>query len=632
MKPQINGREVPPNFKYELDLHLFRSFTWKERLTLALFGMNVLVKVKVLTEHKCGRFTEQFSTIDLTDLTEPPEIPPVAGEVLPEHIQIPIRPWAMHSILLAFLLCGASAAECDIQPLASDCWPGMPAPTNQTYVTKMLATYKEGGYDWRISARFGAYTRGGDYLNASEAWGNSSAVYDTNGVKIVLMSGVWQYNPITIGVECLWQHSAWLKTGASNNLAKFKANCDYLRSVQWTNGAIPIPFDFPSGLFGANMQTSYQPTTLSSNWVSGMAQGLAISAWTRAYRVFDDTNYLESARSSYEFMMTPAAEGGCLGNLEDLHPSLSRFEMIQEYPFSPDAYVLNGSVFAMLGVYDYSEFEPEATCAFRKLLSTIRAILPYFWMDGATTYGLEHVVYGAPNLVAHKFHLNTALVWALDSIRPCDDLKRAWQTWASGLTQPLGNSRLTVVTNGLGSATLGWAAESYAGRIELTPAAELTHLPMVGGDPVDFEATLALPIMNREFRDGGFESWVSSTNLSTWNEMVTGGSVCKSTDAADGLYSAKIISTGPGQTGVRWFGLNSGTWYYVDFQAKGTGKLYVHLSTSRTSVAEFQLTPEWKRYKVLSQMGPNSTSFSISAAQSGVQAWVDNVTIWSVGR
>lgn len=91
MKPQINWREVPPNFKYELSIDLLKRFSWRERLSIALFGLNALVKVKVLTEHKCGRFTERQSTIELTALVEPPEPPPVEGDILPEHIQIPVR-------------------------------------------------------------------------------------------------------------------------------------------------------------------------------------------------------------------------------------------------------------------------------------------------------------------------------------------------------------------------------------------------------------------------------------------------------------------------------------------------------------------------------------------------------------
>lgn len=80
------GRVLPPNFKYVLEQDSLRRLTWRERVTLLLFGMNILVKVKVLTEHKVGRYDVTKTELMLTHLEEPPQ---PEGDFLPEYIQIP---------------------------------------------------------------------------------------------------------------------------------------------------------------------------------------------------------------------------------------------------------------------------------------------------------------------------------------------------------------------------------------------------------------------------------------------------------------------------------------------------------------------------------------------------------------
>ncbi|MFP4458261.1 MAG: D-glucuronyl C5-epimerase family protein [Candidatus Zixiibacteriota bacterium] len=95
----------------------------------------------------------------------------------------------------------------------------------------------------------------------------------------------------------------------------------------------------------------YRPKyNLESPWKSAMANGEMISFLLRAYEIENNDSYLETARKALEIMEIPVEDGGVVGKFPDGSPTL------EEYPSIPYSNVLNGMIFAILGIYDYSVF------------------------------------------------------------------------------------------------------------------------------------------------------------------------------------------------------------------------------------------------------------------------------------
>ncbi len=86
---------------------------------------------------------------------------------------------------------------------------------------------------------------------------------------------------------------------------------------------------------------------LESGWISGMYQGQAMSLYLRyGQLVGEEKKYLEKANKIYNFFDTPFENGG-----------VKRFDKqgllwFEEYPSSEPSFVLNGFIYAFLGIYD----------------------------------------------------------------------------------------------------------------------------------------------------------------------------------------------------------------------------------------------------------------------------------------
>lgn len=78
-----------------------------------------------------------------------------------------------------------------------------------------------------------------------------------------------------------------------------------------------------------------------------MYQGQAISLFLRAYQLFGDEKYLETAHGAFKFFELDYSEGGAKRIDEN------GYLWFEEYPTDPPSYVLNGFVYAILGLADY---------------------------------------------------------------------------------------------------------------------------------------------------------------------------------------------------------------------------------------------------------------------------------------
>jgi heparosan-N-sulfate-glucuronate 5-epimerase len=87
---------------------------------------------------------------------------------------------------------------------------------------------------------------------------------------------------------------------------------------------------------------------LAEGWISGMAQGEAASLLVRLHRVTGDERYAEAATRALAPIAVPRERGGCG------IPWRGGW-WAEEYPTEPPSLVLNGKVFALLGMIDVAE-------------------------------------------------------------------------------------------------------------------------------------------------------------------------------------------------------------------------------------------------------------------------------------
>jgi hypothetical protein len=181
----------------------------------------------------------------------------------------------------------------------------------------------------------------------------------------------WQYNPAYIA----WWGIINLQCGC---LSPFEAAVKWLHhhAVERERGVVwPYSFDWIEG-----------KATLRAPWISAMAQGLAISALVRSWRLRGSLEDLLLAKKASEVFWVPVEEGG----LMDASGGMC---FLEEYPARPFPRVLDGFCFALLGIHDlevelgnHYPYSP----LLNRCLDTLEAFLPRWDFLGLWSwYGTE---------------------------------------------------------------------------------------------------------------------------------------------------------------------------------------------------------------------------------------------------
>lgn len=310
-----------------------------------------------------------------------------------------------------------------------EAWPPLPDPAQYAeVVARAQEAYRAAGIDYR--KRLVSYEALGDYLNygTTKYWREGPTLtFDAEGLpKRIYPNGAF-YNPVLIAEFALTHHGRYLATGDGTEREQFLRAAAWLLGHQDASGALRYDFAWRYYLTGE---------TFAPGWVSGMAQGMALSVFARAYDVTGDARYLEAGAKALEFLLTPVEQGGTLATLADLDPSLGRYLIFEEYVTEPASYTLNGYMFTLLGLYDWSTLEhPSAATAqryFTRGLETLRKILPYYDLGGITTYDLGYLTHEAEPHVSISYHaVHIYLLHALYTVTQDPLLQRYRDRWAS---------------------------------------------------------------------------------------------------------------------------------------------------------------------------------------------------------
>jgi len=150
-----------------------------------------------------------------------------------------------------------------------------------------------------------------------------------------------KYNAITIAQWGLYNLQQWEKSGEEAKKQQAFRCADWLveNAKPWKQDMLAWVYDYGFDLYGP-----YPP------WISGMGQGEAISLLLRCYQIEPREKLIDTAHGAIKAFDYSIEQDGVAAQLSD--GSI----FFQEYPTSPPVHVLNGGIFALLGVHDYAEF------------------------------------------------------------------------------------------------------------------------------------------------------------------------------------------------------------------------------------------------------------------------------------
>lgn len=217
------------------------------------------------------------------------------------------------------------------------------------------------------------------------------------GLPIVHIQGEEGYHPVQTSWLLMELLSSYLITQDSAYLEKaFHISDMFLDTAVSFGEALYFPYTFDFHLHGDEEELMKAP------WYSGMAQGIALSAYVRFYQITEDGKYLDICRKIFNTFT----------NLKDdenipwvVYVDTERYYWIEEYPIQPPANTLNGFIYGIFGLYEYYLLvcDAETEAVLQSAITTIEHYMSQFRREGdISLYCLKHEV---PSPKYHRIHM-----------------------------------------------------------------------------------------------------------------------------------------------------------------------------------------------------------------------------------
>ena len=208
----------------------------------------------------------------------------------------------------------------------------------------------------------------GEYYMLFAEKADYGGVHDDTGIPMLDYRGTIgpQYNPIAISQWGLANFNRYAATQDKNAEKKFFKAADWLRgNLEPNSSGVPV--------WNHRFDWEYRDT-LKAPWYSGLAQGQGISLLLRAGASSGKREYFDSATAAFDSFLRPVAQGGVV--FTDRNQDL----WIEEYIVDPPTHILNGFIWALWGVYDYSLLFPQSTAGdlFARSVKTLKRNLSYY--------------------------------------------------------------------------------------------------------------------------------------------------------------------------------------------------------------------------------------------------------------
>ncbi len=184
------------------------------------------------------------------------------------------------------------------------------------------------------------------YIDLNLCLGEDFSEYEFSAEGIPLTNSHrksdWQYNPITVCQYGLHHFNRHFRIEDEKSKEIFLAQANWLVDHAELGASDSFVwyyrFDLPF----------YK---IKAPWISGMAQGEALSVLLRAHQLTGDEKYLKIAKGAWKIFHLKVEQGGIISNFPDGNP------IVEEYPSTEFLTgVLNGFIFAIFGVYDFASY------------------------------------------------------------------------------------------------------------------------------------------------------------------------------------------------------------------------------------------------------------------------------------
>jgi hypothetical protein len=223
---------------------------------------------------------------------------------------------------------------------------------------------------------------------------NAPPPVDPNGVPLYQRNGRLYYHPVMLAQRALDLLDGYRRTNDPRYLTGARAVADAIVAHSTlVKGARYPRFDFDFRLH------NLADAPMTAPWYSGMANGMALSVFSRLHAIDGRPADLEIARTFVAGFIPRGRAKPWISQVKD------GYYWIQEYPAAVPDDTLNGFIFALFGLYDYVQETHDADAQRYLLggLTTVLHVLPAFRNPGHVSYYcLAHHV---QNLKYHQIHV-----------------------------------------------------------------------------------------------------------------------------------------------------------------------------------------------------------------------------------
>lgn len=238
-------------------------------------------------------------------------------------------------------------------------------------------------------------------------------IFDSNGIPMAKYGERMYYNIVRVAQYGLMQANFGDIRTASICASWLLDNC--------VEGRIPYHIDY---------HILKPHLCIEAPFVSSMAQGQTLSLVCRVYRDLGlDAEYVK--KICYKIVETiekPVSEGGT-------STTLFGTKFYEEYATDPGTHVLNGFIFALIGLYDcWKVFNSkEAELAFAEGYDSLIMRLPLYDTDSISLYNLGHIEYPCNDTCSsipyHIIHIKQLEL--MEAIKPNKVIEFYIQKWKS---------------------------------------------------------------------------------------------------------------------------------------------------------------------------------------------------------
>ena len=165
---------------------------------------------------------------------------------------------------------------------------------------------------------------------------------DKIGIPMLDYQGVigLQYNPISIAQWGLGNYNTWKEIESKSHYHKFIKCADWLvNNLEENNYGLKV--------WMHHFDWEYRDL-LESPWYSGLAQGQGLSVLVRAHKETKEQKYKTALNEAVKVFFESTHNGGV--NFKDS----KGYNWIEEYIVHPPTHILNGFIWGIWGIYDYS--------------------------------------------------------------------------------------------------------------------------------------------------------------------------------------------------------------------------------------------------------------------------------------